>query len=286
MENKNYEKYEIFDAHAHIFPEKIADAATVNIGRFYDLKMRNTGVSERLLESGAEINTVGYLVFSTATAPRQVRSINGFIAGECAAHSEFIGLGTLHPLSENIEDELDQLVSLGLHGVKLHPDFQDFSIDAPEAYPMYEMLEGKMPVLIHCGDRRYERSAPKKIAAIHRDFPKLKIIAAHLGGYERWTEAQKYLAGLDNVWFDTSSSLPFLTTQTSKRFIENLGTDRCFFGTDFPMWRHSSELKLFLSLGFSEKENRMILSGNLKSFLGITGQPSVSCRTAGLLRNA
>jgi len=266
MENEAFKQYEIFDAHAHIFPQKIAEAATVNIGHFYDLKMRNTGISEKLTESGEKVGAKGYLVFSVATAPRQVHSINSFIADECSRHSEFIGLGTMHPHSEDMDGDFRQIEELGLRGVKLHPDFQEFDIDSPEAYPIYERLEGKYPVLIHCGDKRYERSAPRKIAAIHRDFPKLEIIAAHLGGYERWTEAQRYLAGLDNIWYDTSSSLPFLTKPIARSFIENLGVERCFFGTDFPMWRHESEAELLLSLGFTEKVNRMIFSDNIKNF--------------------
>lgn len=32
MDSEIYNKYEIIDAHAHIFPEKIAENATVNIG--------------------------------------------------------------------------------------------------------------------------------------------------------------------------------------------------------------------------------------------------------------
>ena len=31
---ETYEEYEIFDAHAHIFPDKIAGLATENIGNF------------------------------------------------------------------------------------------------------------------------------------------------------------------------------------------------------------------------------------------------------------
>lgn len=39
------QKYEIIDAHAHIFPEKIAENATVNIGHFYHIHMNDCGMS-------------------------------------------------------------------------------------------------------------------------------------------------------------------------------------------------------------------------------------------------
>lgn len=266
---ENYEEYEIIDAHAHIFPDKIADIATENIGNFYDLKMRNIGNSTNLIESGKKINVSRYLVFSTATNPAQVHNINSFIARECEQHREFIGLGTLHPQSDDMERDFNQILELNLRGIKLHPDFQKFDIDSEEAYKMYEIAEGRLPLLIHFGDRRYEYSAPKKLVQVHKDFPNLKIIAAHLGGYERWEEAQKYLAGMDNVWFDTSSSLDFMPKETAVKYIRNFGIERCFFGTDFPMWRHTSEFYNLMSLGFTHDENQMILADNLRNFFGI-----------------
>ena len=51
------EKERIIDAHAHIFPEKIAAKAVASIGSFYDQPMRGSGhgTAESLLESGKEI---------------------------------------------------------------------------------------------------------------------------------------------------------------------------------------------------------------------------------------
>lgn len=269
MDSEVYKKYEIIDAHAHIFPEKIAENATVNIGKFYDLPMNSCGMSQKLIDSGSKINISRYLVCSTATKPQQVESINNFIANECALHKCFFGLGTAHPDSKNIEADINQIKSLGLHGVKIHPDFQRFDMDSKEAYKIYEIIEGDLPILIHCGDSRYEYSAPKKLAKVHKDFPKLKVLAAHLGGYQRWDEAVEYLTGLENIKFDTSSSLKFLSVEKAANIIKNYGTENCFFGSDFPMWNHTDEFERFLALGFNEKENQHMLADNFKEYLGI-----------------
>lgn len=188
MNKEIYGKYEIIDAHAHIFPEKIAEKATVNVGKFYDLHMDSCGMSQRLIDGGNAIGVSKYLVCSTATVPHQVRSINEFIAEECAANPEFFGFGTTHPKSDDIEGDIEQIIDLGLHGVKLHPDFQAFDADSAEAFRIYEMIEGRLPLLIHCGDPRYDWSAPSRIRKIAENFPNLKIQAAHLGGYQRWDE--------------------------------------------------------------------------------------------------
>lgn len=267
MNPEIYKQYEIIDAHAHIFPEKIAENATVNIGKFYDIPMTSCGISERLIESGSKIGVKQYLVCSTATKPQQVTSINNFISDECAKHSCFFGLGTVHPEAEDIEADVNQIKKLGLRGVKLHPDFQLFNADSNEAYKIYEMIEGELPVLIHCGDIRYEYSRPHRIARIAKDFPKLKIIAAHLGGYQRWDEAVECLTGLENVRFDICSSMSFMSVERAAELIGIYGVENCFFGTDFPMWSHESELNSFLSLGLSENENRMILAENFKTFM-------------------
>lgn len=269
MDSEIYSKYEIIDAHAHIFPEKIAENATVNIGHFYDLPMESCGMSKQLIQSGDKIGVKNYLVCSTATTPHQISSINEFIARECRQNPSFYGLGTTHPDSENIEADIQQIKSLGLHGVKLHPDFQNFDADSPKAFEIYEILQGDMPLLIHCGDRRYDRSAPHKIAKIHKNFPRLKLHSAHFGGYQRWSEAEECLAGLENVVFDISSSMAFLAKDYLRHLISKYGAENCFFGSDFPMWSHEEELRKLLELGLTERENRLILSEGFKNFYGL-----------------
>lgn len=47
----SYSKY-IIDAHAHIFPDKIAQKATDNIGSFYDLYMNFDGYGRYAYKAG------------------------------------------------------------------------------------------------------------------------------------------------------------------------------------------------------------------------------------------
>lgn len=261
--------YEIIDAHSHIFPASIAEKATVNIGKFYDLHMNNCGSSEELIKSGSKIGTSLYLVCSVATTPHQVSSINEFIAQECGKYDCFFGLGAAHPLSEDIEGDIEQIRALGLKGVKLHPDFQTFNADSPEAFRIYEIIEGSMPLLIHCGDERYEYSRPERIANIAKNFPKLKLIASHLGGYQLWDEAQSCLRGFENVRVDLCSSLAFMPAETALSRIRGFGAENCFFGTDFPMWSHDIELERIMSLGLTDAELKGILAGNFREFMNI-----------------
>lgn len=258
--------YEICDAHAHIFPEKISQKAVSSIGDFYNLPMTyKNGVSDELIESGNKVGITHYLVCSTATVPHQVESINNFIMNECKLHPEFIGFGTLHPDYDNIENEVDRIIKSGLRGIKIHPDFQEFYIDEDKAFKIYEAAQGKLPILIHMGDPRYDYSRPKRLENIMKAFPKLDVFAAHLGGYERWDEAVTCLFGR-NIHFDSSSSLEFMSPEYARDIIRGFGADKIFFGTDFPMWDHLGEVQRFMNLNLNDSENRKILSGNFKKY--------------------
>lgn len=262
---------EIIDAHAHIYPEKIAAKATDTIGIFYDIKMEMpAGTAERLIEDGKRAGISRYVVHSVATTAHQVRSINEFIKREVEAHPEFIGFITLHQdlSEEEVKSEVEWALANGFRGIKLHPDFQKFNIDDEVAEKFYRASEGKLPILLHMGDDRYEYSKPQKLVSMAKKYPGVKFIAAHFGGYRCWEDSPLYL-GLDNVYFDTCSSLPFISTERAYELIKMLGADRFFFATDFPMWDAVAELERFNKIPLTEKEREMIFSGNIKRLLGL-----------------
>lgn len=260
--------YEIIDIHAHIFPDKVAQKAVGSIGDFYGVSMKGKGTVGDLLESGQKIGVSKYVVHSSATTVEQVRSINDYISGVQSSCINMIGFGTLHPGLEDAANEVDRMLSLGLHGVKLHPDFQGFNIDDGSMLPIYKALEGKLPVLFHMGDQHSTASSPLRLVKIIDRFPGLVVIAAHFGGYSMWDEAAEYLIGR-NVYMDTSSSLYFLTPERAADMIRKHGAHKMLFGSDYPMWEHEEEYKRFMRLDLSEEERRTVLGANAKKLLHI-----------------
>lgn len=262
--------FEVFDSHVHIYPEKIADKASVAIGDFYSLKMDYNGNVENLLIEGKRADVKRFLVHSVATTTAQVRSINQFILSQCNLHPEFIGFITLHPdlNTWEIDDEISRALDNNMKGIKLHPDFQKFYVDEIRAYNIYNRACGKLPILFHAGDKRTEFSTPERIAKIAREYPDLTVIAAHFGGYSVWDRNVAY-QGLKNVYFDTSSSLKYLTKEQVKSYIERFGADHFFFGTDYPMWDACEELDRFMAVDLTDSERQMILADNLKRVLNL-----------------
>lgn len=260
----------IIDIHAHIFPDRIAAKASAAIGEFYDIPMQFDGTLGTLLALGDESGVGTFVVHSVATVPQQVEAINDFIAGTVRLHpGRLVGFATMHPGYRSIGAEIDRAVSLGFRGVKIHPDFQKFNLDDREAMAIYEAIEGRLPILVHCGDNRYEYSKARRMAAVMDRFPKLQVICAHFGGYSEWEDAAAALAGR-NVLVDTSSSLFALAPERARELIDLYGVDSVLFGTDYPMWGPEHELALLSRIGLTAEEREKIMHGNAERLLGLT----------------
>lgn len=261
--------YKIIDGHSHIYPEKIAQKATNSISTFYGIAMaEQTGSSDLLLKEEKEAGVERVLICSVATTKHQVRAINSFIYEETQKHPEYIGFMTLHPsmTKEEIVEEINWCKQRNFKGIKLHPDFQQFAIDSDMAQPIYEAAQGVFPILFHTGDKRYNFSHPLQLVNVATKYPKLICIAAHFGGFSEWEKIKVY-KGLENVYFDTSSSLSFMTPQDATKLIKFFGAEWFIFGVDFPMWNPTKELELFMKLELTENERKMILSENISRLL-------------------
>lgn len=261
--------YRVADAHAHIYPGKIAEKATANVGKFYDIPMDEVGLPHILHEEGTAAGIERFLVCSVATKVEQVESINNFIAEKCKKYPEFIGLGAWHQDVTDIAGELDRIQSLGLRGIKLHPDFQRFHIDDENMLEVYaECTRRGMIVLFHTGDDRMDFSSPRRLANVLEKQPGFVCIAAHLGGYREWNDARAVLHGT-NVYVDTSSSLFACSVEDARRSIEHFGVEKTMFGTDFPMWTPKDELERFFSMGYGEEDNRKMLYDNFAKLFSL-----------------
>ena len=130
----------IIDCHCHVYPDKIAAKAADAIGEFYSIEMTYDGRIDTMISEAKKAGVTHSLIFSVATKPTQTRSINEFIARTVESNPDiFTGLGTMHPESEDMEGDIEHLISLGLKGVKLHPDIQGFKVDDYRCLKIYEL---------------------------------------------------------------------------------------------------------------------------------------------------
>jgi predicted TIM-barrel fold metal-dependent hydrolase len=103
-------------------------------------------------------------------------------------------------------------------------------------------------------------------------FPKLRIIAAHLGGYCFWEEALTELAGRE-LYLDTSSTLPYVPETLLREIIRKHGAERLLFGSDYPLNTPGRERQCFdAKLGWlNSGEKDAICGGNAQKLLAEVG---------------
>ena len=263
-------KYKIIDSHCHIYPDRIARKASDSTSEFYHMPSLYDGKISTLLSEGTAAGIEHFVIQSVATAPKQVSGINHFISDAVKDNcGKFTGLGTLHPDSENLEAEFHEIVALGLKGVKLHPDIQRVAIDDPRMLKIYELCEGRLPILMHTGDSRFDYSNPNRMKPVLDSFKNLTVIGAHFGGWSVWDEAERMLSGYENFYVDTSSSLYEITPERAEGLIRIFGAKRVLFGTDYPMWEIKTEISRFMKLNLSQEEREDILYNNTARLFGI-----------------
>lgn len=245
---------QIIDIHTHIYPDKIARRATDSVRDFYHIDGSNMdGTVDMLLRRGTQAGISRYVVLPVSNAPNRVRSINSFILEQTRIHPNFIGFGTVHADMENLSQEVDWILSNGLRGIKMHPDSQRFPIDDPRLYPVYDAVQGRIPILLHMGDQRYNYSHPVRLRKILGAFPHLEVIAAHFGGYSMFHTARELLYDTDCV-FDISSAMMFMERGEAEKYINIYGAERMAYGTDYPLWDPVEEVRRFQQLDLTDAQ--------------------------------
>ena len=261
----------VIDCHTHIFPDKVARKATVATAEYFNLPEppNHYGTVDELTAAldGAGIEYA--MVFSAATTEHQVEHVNRYILGETAEHPRFLPCGTLHAGYEGYKAELAWMRENGIHGVKIHPEFQHFALDDKRLFPMYEEMERTdMFLIAHMGDPRVDVSGPKHMLPIAETFPKLRCIAAHLGNWGDWdAEKIRPLAKLPNVFTDISSTFNYTEDHDALyRVLEMYDPAHVFFGSDYPIWDPGKELRRAMGLKLPEGLLEDILFCNFARF--------------------
>lgn len=262
MENKvkSEKNRKIIDVHTHVFPDKIALRAVDNVANYYSIHMSGNGTLFGLLD-GAETLDARFVISNAALKAENVRRGNDFLI-ECTKSlpERLVYLGSVHPDMEEKEmcKELEYIKENDGRGIKLHPDFQHFKIEDPMMFSVYKEAERLgLPILFHVGDENTVNSTPKAVRFVADKFPDLEIIAAHMGGYMAWDDAEEYLIG-SRVYMDTSDALLVLSPERVYNMINRHSADRIMFGSDFPLKSTFDAYVEFDGLPLSDSQKEQI----------------------------
>lgn len=268
----------IIDFHTHAFPDRICERTIKTLEQNildcsnYEYRAVGSGNIDGLKKSMAADGIDFSLVLPIATAPKQTHNINTF-AAEINGHDGIFSFGSLHPDQEDIEGTLEQIAALGLRGIKLHPEYQRFYIDSPaalrilkkcEQLGLYVVLHTGMdhgcPPPLHC--------TPERLSHVLDYVSGSRIIAAHMGGWNMWDDAEKYIIGTPII-IDTTFSLHLMDKSQAQRMIRAHSADRVLLGSDWPWYPQGKSLDLLKKLDLTESELAKISGGNAARILGI-----------------
>ncbi len=262
---------EIIDAHTHIFPDELVDRAMGALHDAYQAEPVRRPTVSGLLEEMAESGVSKSVAASVATKPSQVPGINDWLVG--LDRERIIPFCALHPHYERLEEEVERVIAAGIRGVKLQPFFQGYDFEDPRAREMFEMISGRLVVLMHGGQEIVDIPrvipAPEPLARLKRDFPKLGLIVAHLGGYHMWDEVEEHLVGED-VHFDLAYTFNRASDEQIRRIGERHGWERIIFASDFPWQSQREALEGLRRLRLADSTLEGVLAGNLKGLLRLT----------------
>ncbi|MDX1648215.1 MAG: amidohydrolase family protein [Myxococcota bacterium] len=191
-------------------------------------------------------------------------------AGADAGAPRLVPGASVHPRDPDKEAKLRRAASRGARIVKLHPEFQRFFPDAPEAMEVYALCEELgLPVIFHAGRSGIEPAQLRPYALLRHyepaaaEFPELPFVFGH-GGARDLPDAVGVARRRPNVWLGTSS----LGVTVLGEAMEALGPERFVFGSDWPFYAVAAPLaKVLLLTRDDPAARRLVLRGNAERVL-------------------
>lgn len=258
----------LIDSHTHVWPDKIAGAA-LSANELPELRARGDGTVGGLMADMEASGVALSCCLAVANLPRQVDRVNEWVSS--LASAERFPFGTVH-VELSAEENLASLRRYGIRAVKVHPLFQDYALDDRRLWELFEAFGSEIAVITHVGaggsPAANRLATPGMIRDIARQFPDLRLIACHFGGYKLFDDAREMLSGVDVV-LETSwpPTLALLQPDRVRRLINDHGADRVVFGSDWPMTSPVEELAALDAIGLSDDQVKKVLGGTMARML-------------------
>lgn len=261
----------IIDFHTHIFPDKIAGRTLDYLSDIFGASPfadgTHTGLCDSMKKAGVDVS----VSLPAVTKVSQVESINRFASA--FTEGTVISFGGIHPECENYKEILKEIKNLGLKGIKLHPDYQDtyfndirykriisYATELGLIISVHAGQDPKCPDNIHC--------TPTMAEEVLNEVEPEKLVLAHMGGNELWSEVEERLVGR-NVYFDTGVILDRMPQEQFLRMVREHGADRIVFGTDSPWADQKKFVEILKEMPLEEEERNQIFAGTAVKLLGL-----------------
>lgn len=278
----------IIDFHTHTFPEKIAETAVRKLERACNCPAHSDGTGKGLKESMRRAGIDISVALPVVTNPVKAVSVNN-LSMQLDGIDGLVYFGGIHPETPDAEAELERIARSGIKGIKIHPLYQGVNIDDPRFVRILSKAgELGLIVVMHAGqDIAYPDEvfcSPQMIRRALAMAGPVKLVCAHMGGWQDWNEVLEYLADTSAI-IDTALSLGGLTPfeegrrpEKMYRFMDEeafigmvraFGSGRVVFGTDSPWDGQKNAVMRIEALALTQEEKRDIFCGSAMRLLGM-----------------
>ena len=265
----------VFANHAHVFPEDIKPAGSID-----NLK--------HLMDDCGIDKAVCFAPFSDRFEEcSRTDTPNEWLAKAIKNEPDLYGFGPVD-FTKNVRDEVDRIADFGFKGIKMHPPYQEFDIDGEDAFKVYERAEELgLFISFHCGMHWHRLKGVRPILydEVGWFFKNLRFSLEHLGGYHFFNESlavmcnnsrfgvqPRVFAGWTSVSDRDGKDAWTLTNEQLETIISQTNDESSIFGLDFPYNNAEYikyEMQRFNSLNISDTAKENILGGTLKKVLGV-----------------
>lgn len=213
-----------------------------------------------------------------------INSINvestSLLLDSISSYERLIPFASLHPLERDIEIKIKAYLSKGAKGFKINPHIQKIDFDSDEMIALMKRLaETELPIISCSGlavPTHYLRQAPKylrrsvetqnlsRYEKVLSQIPDHPFVFAH-GGLEQTEELITLMKKFPNTFTDISTQ----NSENIKYLIEEVGSQRLLFGSDYPFFNQAFPIVSVLRATDNPQERSAIFSENAKKLLGL-----------------
>ena len=262
----------IIDFHCHAFPQKIAGAALSTLKEKINIEPYTDGTVSGTVRMMDKWGIDRAVICNIATNPRQQTNVNNFAIETAASCDRLFPLGSIHPDSEAIEDELQRIKSHGLRGIKIHPDYMGHCINEKCFDVIFDVCSAlDLFVITHAGfdvcSPDLIHATPDMISEVIARHPRLKLVAAHFGSNEMYGEVEEKLCG-KNLWIDTSLAYVENTDPSVlMRILNKHDGEKILFASDCPWCPPDENVRFIEDFGLGDERNDNIFFKNALKLL-------------------
>ncbi|MBR6708881.1 MAG: amidohydrolase family protein, partial [Clostridia bacterium] len=254
----------LIDFHTHCFPDHLAPRAMASLTATSAAAGFSAHTDGTAADTELHLRRVGVdraIVCNIATNPRQQQKVNDFAIALNRQSGMLTALGSIHPDSDCIEDELNRLTAAGIRGIKIHPDYMGIHVDDERFTPILAGCAARgLFVITHAGvdplSPDHIHATPAMLRRVIDRHPDLTLIAAHVGGMKQCREVLQYLVGT-SIYFDTAmaeimAGIPEYADDVC-RILREHDPARILFGSDLPWASPADTLAFTRSLDLPER---------------------------------